>query len=208
MNELSGSRSSPSEDNNNYKSTAASNGDTTSDISSSKYDLKYAVQLPVNEDLEEWIAKCIFDFHKQIRMLFCTIDGYCTPTSCPRMTAGKRFEYQWADENSKEPVRFTAAEYIHHLLDWVEELLDDDDVFPSKSIEKKFPNDFLETCQTISKRLLRVYSHIYHHHLDVVKNYDMLGHINTSLKHFIYFVKEFNLVGESDLDPLRDFILT
>lgn len=181
--------------------------DNTSDISSSKYDLKYAVQLPENEDPNEWIAKCIFDFHKQICMLYCTIDGYCTPASCPRMTAGLRYEYQWADSAAKT-VRFTAAEYIHHLLDWVQEQLDDDDIFPSKSFDKKFPTNYIETCRKISKRLLRVYSHVYHHHLDMVKKLEMLGHINTSLKHFIYFVKEFNLVEESVLDPLRDFILT
>lgn len=199
MNELSDCRS---------EEYCHSNSDNTSDISSTKYDLKSAVQLPENEDLNEWIAKCIFDFHKQICMLYCTIDNDCTLTSCPRMTAGKRFEYQWADPASKVLIRFTANEYIHHLLDWVQELLDDDDVFPSKSIDKKFPTNFIETCQTITKRLLRVYSHIYHHHLDVVKRHDMLGHINTSLKHFFYFVNEFNLVKESDLDPLRDFIRT
>lgn len=182
--------------------------DNTSDISSSRYDLKYAVQLPENEDRNEWIAKSIFDFHKQICMLYGTINVHCTPTSCPRMTAGKRFEYQWADPASREPVRFTASEYIHHLLDWVQELLDDDDVFPSVSFDKQFPVDYDRTCQSIAKRLLRVYAHIYHHHLDAVKKLEELGHVNTSLKHFIYFVQEFSLVDAADLSPLEEFIRT
>lgn len=172
-------------------------------IGSNRYNLRDAVKLPIDESENEWIAKNIFDFHKQICMLYGTIIADC---NCPKMTAGKKYEYLWCHGPKREPVDCNAPKYIHHVLDWVQEQLDDEDVFPSCSLDKDFPPDFTNICQTIAKRLLRIYAHVYHHHLDKVNKLKEEAHMNTSLKHFIYFVQEFNLVTSSDLDPLKEFI--
>lgn len=171
-------------------------------IGSNKYNLRDAVKLPTDENENEWIAKNMFDFHKQICMLYGTI----TDCNCQKMTAGKKYEYLWCQGPKREPVDLCASKYIHHILDWVQEQLDNEDVFPSRSLDKDFPPDFTITCQAIAKRLLRVYAHIYHHHLDMVNKLKEEAHMNTSLKHFIYFIQEFNLVTSYDLDPLKEFI--
>lgn len=173
-------------------------------IDSSKYNLKDAVKLPVGEQPKEWIANNLFDFHKQICMLYRTIQSYCTARTCPKMTAGKKYEYLWS--NHSEPVELYASQYIHHMLDWVQEQLSDEDIFPSLSF-RDYPPNFIDICRVIAKRLFRVYAHIYHHHLAEIKeDLKIEAHMNTSLKHFIYFVQEFNLVCVEDLEPLRDHI--
>lgn len=172
-------------------------------IDSSKYDHKYLVQLPINEDANEWIAFNIFNFHKQISMLYGTINKNCTAETCPRMTAGK-YEFWWSS-SEKQPIDLCASKHIHHLLDWIQEQLDDEAMFPTES-KNEFPDNYLGTCKLIVKRLFRVYAHIYHHHMNQARALREDGHLNSGLKLFICFVQEFNLMSQEDLEPLSAFI--
>lgn len=176
-----------------------------SSIDSSKYDLQGAVKLPDREDRNEWIANNLFDFHKQICMLYGTISQYCTREKCPEMTAGLH-KYLWSHGPERKPVDLFAAQYIHHSLDWIQEQLDNDDVFPSMSVDKDFPENFEMIAKTIARRLFRVLAHVYHNHLPHVRLLKEEAHMNTSLKHFIYFVREFDLVTTEELSPLKDYI--
>ena len=69
-----------------------------------------------------------------------------------------------------------------------------------------FPDNFKQSAMTILKRLFRVYAHIYHAHFEQVKQLEEDAHLNTSFKHFIFFVTEFNLVENRELAPLRELI--
>jgi len=69
-----------------------------------------------------------------------------------------------------------------------------------------FPRNFLSSAKTILKRLFRVYAHIYHQHFKEVMQLDEEAHLNTSFKHFIYFVQEFNLIERRELAPLQELI--
>lgn len=69
-----------------------------------------------------------------------------------------------------------------------------------------FPKNFLTIAKTILKRLFRVYAHIYHQHFDQVIKLSEEAHLNTSFKHFFFFVQEFNLVDKRELAPLQDLI--
>ena len=71
--------------------------------------LREAVKLPEGEDLNEWCAVHIVDFFKQISMLFGTITDACTELACPIMSAGPKYEYQWADGQAvKTPIKCSA----------------------------------------------------------------------------------------------------
>ena len=49
------------------------------------------------------------------------------------MSAGDRFEYLWADgDKVKKPIKCSAPEYMEHLMSWVQEILDDETIFPSR----------------------------------------------------------------------------
>jgi len=69
-----------------------------------------------------------------------------------------------------------------------------------------FPRNFLSVAKTILKRLFRVYAHVYHQHRDDVRRLDEEAHLNTSFKHFIFFIEEFSLIDKKELTPLQDLI--
>lgn len=191
--------------------------------------LRNAVQLPDGEDLNEWVAvnskksrtfiplpfllSYFFflhfpavDFFNQINMLYGTITEFCTEDTCCIMSAGPKYEYHWADgQTVKKPIKCSAPKYIDYLMTWVQDQLDDETLFPSK-IGVPFPKNFLAIAKTILKRLFRVYAHIYHQHFTEVVRLGEEAHLNTSFKHFIFFVQEFNLIDRRELAPLQELI--
>jgi len=168
--------------------------------------LRAAVTLPEGEDLNEWVAVNTVDFYNQINMLYGTITEFCTPDECPIMCAGARFEYHWMDGvKYKKPKKCPAPQYIELLMDWIQDQLDDESVFPSK-IGVSFPKTFMNTAKVILKRLFRVYAHIYHSHFDKIISLGEEAHLNTSFKHFIFFVQEFNLIDKKELQPMQYLI--
>lgn len=169
-------------------------------------DLRLAVTLPEGEDLNEWVAVNTVDFYNQINMLYGTVTEFCTEESCPIMSAGRKYEYHWADGATfKKPIKCSAPRYIDYLMTWIQDQLDDEAIFPSK-IGVPFPKNFLSIARAILKRLFRVYAHVYHQHFEHILQLQEEAHLNTSLKHFIYFVQEFNLVEKKELVPLDDVI--
>uniref|UniRef100_A0A8D2CU31 MOB kinase activator 1B n=1 Tax=Sciurus vulgaris TaxID=55149 RepID=A0A8D2CU31_SCIVU len=152
--------------------------------------LRMAVMLPEGEDLNEWVAVNTVDFFNQINMLYGTITNFCTEESCPVMS---------------KPIKCSAPKYIDYLMTWVQDQLDDETLFPSK-IGVPFPKNFMSVAKTILKRLFRVYAHIYHQHFDPVIQLQEEAHLNTSFKHFIFFVQEFNLIDRRELSPKDMFL--
>uniref|UniRef100_A0A8C6PP84 MOB kinase activator 1Bb n=1 Tax=Nothobranchius furzeri TaxID=105023 RepID=A0A8C6PP84_NOTFU len=152
--------------------------------------LRMAVMLPEGEDLNEWVAVNSNPNH------ICPYGFY---VSC-------RYEYHWADgTNIKKPIKCSAPKYIDYLMTWVQDQLDDETLFPSK-IGVPFKRNFMSVAKTILKRLFRVYAHIYHQHFDSVMQLQEEAHLNTSFKHFIFFVQEFNLIDRKELVPLQELI--
>lgn len=69
-----------------------------------------------------------------------------------------------------------------------------------------FPSNFKKIIRVIFKRLFRVYAHIYHSHFSHIMALELEPHLNTSFKHFIYFIDEFSLVEDKELAPLAELI--
>ncbi|KAF0990952.1 hypothetical protein HZS_1605 [Henneguya salminicola] len=168
-----------------------------------------------------YTLKKVVDFYNQINILYGTLEGLCTETSCPVMCAGVgykiicnySYEYAWADSTNKKPLKVSAPKYMENLLNWTQALLDDENVFPSQ-IGKNiilysgvpFPKDHLSVLKTIIRRLFRFYAHIYHHHLKDIRDIQEEPHVNTSFKHFILFSLEFNMIEKKELAPLYEII--
>ena len=56
-----------------------------------------------------------------------------------------RYEYHWADGTTvKKPIKCSAPKYIEFLMQWVQEQLDDETIFPSKI--GKFVVVFIHCC--------------------------------------------------------------
>ena len=88
---------------------------------------------------------------------------------------------------------------------WVENQIHNEQLFP-QDLESTFPANFLTVIKVIFKRLFRVYAHIYHAHFTHIMILGAEAHLNTSFKHFVYFIDEFNLVETKELAPLKDLI--
>ena len=132
------------------------------------------------------------------------------------MNAGPKYEYHWCDGvKIKKPIKVqnlplvslqvSAPEYVDYLMTWIQSQLDDETMFPSK-LGVPFPKHFQTILRQIFKRLFRVYAHVYYHHFQVIMMLGQEAHLNTSFKHFIYFVKEFGLVEVKELVPLQELI--
>eukprot|EP00698_Gefionella_okellyi_P006448 TRINITY_DN15798_c0_g1_i1.p1 TRINITY_DN15798_c0_g1~~TRINITY_DN15798_c0_g1_i1.p1 ORF type:complete len:226 (-),score=47.10 TRINITY_DN15798_c0_g1_i1:129-806(-) len=168
--------------------------------------LRGAVKLPPGEDVNEWLAVNTVDFYNQINMLYGTITEFCTPERCPVMSAGPKFEYHWADGVTiKKAIRVSAPDYVDRLMTWIQNQLEDESVFPEK-IGSPFPKNFKDVVKKIFQRLFRVYGHMYHDHFQNIVSLNEEAHLNTSFKHFIYFVQEFKLVDEKELEPMSELI--
>lgn len=73
----------------------------------------------------------VVDFFNQISMLYGTISESCTAEFCPKMTAGANHEFYWSDENNAT-ISCPAPVYIDYLMTWVQDELDDENIFPSQ----------------------------------------------------------------------------
>lgn len=167
--------------------------------------LAQAVKLPEGEDLNEWLAVHVVDFYNQINMLYGSITEFCSPKTCPKMMATVEYEYLWQDPNLRRPISVSAPTYVENLMNWIQDFFDDETVFPAK-LNCPFPSKFVPLVKTIMKRLFRIYAHIYCHHFEEITELGLQTHLNTSLKHFVLFSKEFNLVNDKDFGPLEELV--
>lgn len=171
-------------------------------------DIIECIQLPEGYQLEEWVAVHVIDFFNEISLLFGTISEFCTVDSCPQMTAGPCYTYLWADGKQQvAPIALPAPEYVSCLLNWVQEQLDDPQMFPPDGDYDSNPR-FLQAASVIFKRLFRVYAHMYHNHLDSYVALHAESHLNFCFKRFIFFVKEFQMIDQKELNALRKLIQT
>jgi MOB kinase activator 1 len=169
-------------------------------------------------------------------MLWGVMSEFCAASSCPIMSAGEKYQYRWrtfdasststhyrmhststitSGEKSnmsdqhishrQHTISLSAPDYIERVLDWCRQVLDDPRLFPTQP-GATFDRDFMTVCRTLFKRLFRVYAHIYASHLDVIHMLDASEHLNTSFKHFVLFVREFELLDSKELRPAADLI--
>ena len=165
-----------------------------------------AVELPQGEDLNEWLAVNTIEFYNDINLLYGMLEEFCTKETCPVMSAGPKYEYLWADgTNVKTPIKVSAKEYIELLMTWVENQLNNENIFPSV-IGVPFPKNFFQIIKVIFKRLFRVYAHIYYTHFPHIVMLGCQYHLNTCFKHFVFFIERFNLVESKELAPLAELI--
>ncbi|THH13572.1 hypothetical protein EW146_g6660 [Bondarzewia mesenterica] len=95
--------------------------------------LRLAVKLPEGEDLNEWLAVHAVDFFNHLNMLYGTVTEFCTAQECPIMSAGPRYEYLWEDGvKYRRPTKLPAPEYVDALMNWAQNILDDETMFPNK----------------------------------------------------------------------------
>lgn len=106
-------------------------------------DLRKVVQLPEGENLNDWIAVHVVDFFNRINLIYGTVSEYCSERTCPIMSGGLKYEYRWQDgEDYKKPTKLPAIKYMNLLMDWIESLINNEDIFPTRvGVCEKFTNE-------------------------------------------------------------------
>jgi len=160
------------------------------------------VKLPEGASENEWLAVNTIDIFNDLTLLTGALRDVCTEASCPVMRAG-HFVFSWCDgEMVKTPKRVSAPRYYALLLNWVEGQLRNFPVEPGEP----FPPNFRKSVRVIYKRLFRIYAHVYHSHFKEMVDGEADAHLNHSFKHFIYLVKEFHLIEDAELEPLKEAV--
>nr|XP_015091614.1 MOB kinase activator 3C isoform X2 [Vicugna pacos] len=96
-------------------------------------DLRSVVRLPPGENIDDWIAVHVVDFFNRINLIYGTMAERCSESSCPVMAGGPRYEYRWQDERQyRRPAKLSAPRYMALLMDWIEGLINDEEVFPTR----------------------------------------------------------------------------
>lgn len=58
--------------------------------------------------------------------------------------------------------------------------------------------------KSIFTRMFRIFAIIYTHHFSKLEELGAVAHLNTSFKHYLFFIWEFDLVDAREIDALRD----
>ena len=117
-----------------------------------------AATLPEGEDEHEWLAVNTVDFFNEINLLYGIVAEFCTEQACPDARRAVRVHVGRRRADPK-PIAVSAPRYVDYLMTWVQNLLDDEKVFPTE-LGVPFPKDFFGIVQTIFAALPRVRAHL------------------------------------------------
>ncbi|KAK2465376.1 hypothetical protein APHAL10511_002730 [Amanita phalloides] len=162
-----------------------------------KGNFKTIVMLPKYVDIMEWVAVNVFDFYTNLNEFYGVIAECCTQQKCQTMTAGPALNYTWINQDRRN-VNLAAPTYIDYVMTWVQNVLDDENVFPIKS-GHDFPANFPSTVKHVYRQLLRVFAHIYHAHYPQILHLRSEPHFNSLFAHFLAFGKEYELLDAKDI---------
>ena len=104
----------------------------------------------------------------------------------------RSLNYTWINQDRKS-VHLPAPTYIDYVMTWVQNLLEDESVFPTKS-GHDFPPSFPATVKHVYRQLLRVFAHIYHAHYAQILHLRSEPHFNSLFAHFLAFGREYELL--------------
>jgi len=162
-----------------------------------KGNFKTIVMLPKYVDVTEWVAVNMFDFYQNLNLFYGVVAECCTPAACPTMAAGPNLDYTWIDHTRKQ-VKLPAPTYIDYVMTWLQNLLDDEAVFPTKSVQE-FAPAFPSTTKHMFRQMLRVFAHIYHAHYRDILHLRSEPHFNSLFAHFLAFGREYELLDLKDI---------
>ncbi|KAL6045584.1 metal ion binding [Balamuthia mandrillaris] len=142
----------------------------------------------------KYLAETVTSLLERARLIYALIEDECTFKSCPKMTAGSKYDYLWADGKTVvKPISVPAPKYIALLFQWAQKILQE---APDSSSNVK----------DVTRRLFRVYAHIYHHHLSAFEAMGEMSLLQSSFISFMRFVQNFCLISERELSPMSSFL--
>ncbi|KAG6853924.1 hypothetical protein C0991_012414 [Blastosporella zonata] len=105
--------------------------------------------------------------------------------------------YNWTSQGGKQ-VALSAPTYIDSVMSSIQNLLEDEHVFPTKSNQVFHPS-FPSTIKHVYRQLLRVFAHLYHAHFQQILHIRAEPHFNSLFAHFLAFGREYELLEVKDI---------
>lgn len=186
--------------------------------------LKAAVSQPIGININEWLVMNLLSFFNDLSMIYGLLTSECDLSIYgPGEGFPPGFEYRWATKGGRKSLTFSGGgssgrndkktvsvvacsgpEYVSHVMDWVDNEID---TFPEDNdILARYTSEFKDvTMADIFKRLFRVYAIIVCCHKDEAEKYGIAPHLNTALKHFLFFIFEhsFLISDEREFLPIE-----
>ena len=123
--------------------------------------------------------------------------------------------YTWMTQDRKH-VYVPAPTYVDFVMTWVQNLLDDEHMFPTKSgthtsfrlplkilssrtAGQEFATNFAQIIKHMYRQLLRIFSHVYHAHYPQILHLRSEPHFNSLFAHFLAFGREYELLDVKDV---------
>lgn len=95
--------------------------------------------------------------------------------------------------------------YSEKLLEQIQLQIEDESLFP-RDENQDFPRKFDSIVKSNFRRMARIYGHLFYSHYDLFKSNQIDVLLNSSFKHFMFFVLEFSLISKRDLQPYEELI--
>ncbi|CAG01535.1 unnamed protein product, partial [Tetraodon nigroviridis] len=171
--------------------------------------------LPPGVDRAEWLASNTVVFFKNINLFFSALSEFCTPSTCPTAcgpgnTASVKAVFGglqglFLDRRPRQKAEVSAPLYFDYAMSYVQDLLTDEDVFPTKA-GSVFPTGFVFLVQKVFLLFFRTLAHIYWSHYKETLVLGLHPHLNTLFTHLTLFCRQHALLEPEDTEPLQDLI--
>uniref|UniRef100_A0A8C9X536 MOB kinase activator 2-like n=1 Tax=Sander lucioperca TaxID=283035 RepID=A0A8C9X536_SANLU len=112
--------------------------------------------------------------------------------------------YVWTDDHGRK-LKCSAPLYFDYAMSYIQELLTDEDVFPTKA-GSVFPTGFVFLVQKVFLLFFRTLAHIYGSHYRETLALGLHPHLNTLFTHLTLFCRQHALLEPEDTEPLQDLI--
>jgi len=157
---------------------------------------------PKGVEAEDFISTSLIDSYNELNFVYAHITKACSST-CKQMAASPNATYLWADgEKIMDPIEVTAENYIGYLMDFTKNKLKDDKLFPPGP-GQPFTPKWKNAIETITKRLLRVYGHIYFAHYKELESLSLAVRFNNAFAKYYLLLAANKLVPPSEIEPIQ-----
>lgn len=167
-------------------------------------DLLTLSALPHGLDQQEWIATNTVSFFQHTTLFFSALSDSCSTIKCPAANRPGNILYEWTDEQGKK-LKCSAPVYIDYAMSYIQEILDDERVFPTKA-GSSFPPGFIFLIQKVFVMLFRMLAHLFSTHYQDAIAVELHPQLNTLFTHFITFSHTFRLLEASETAPIDEII--
>lgn len=160
---------------------------------SSPGDYQVVIDKPESVDALVWQYELLRLFCCEFNRLLTCIkaEGICSAECCPKMTATDEWHFLCAAH--RKPQDCPAIDYMRHTVDGSVALLLSLRNFPNRTV---IPQSNGKIFLSMLRRLYRIFSHLYYHHLEFFERFESQWFFCTK---FTVFVRHFSLVPADTL---------